>query len=113
MHEFSIIENIFKTIKEVAEKEKLKKITKVSLVIGGLRQIVPDVFEFAFQITSKDTLAEGAVLDIEKIPVEVRCKNCSEISPVEDHIFFCHHCQSTQVNIVKGKELYIKSLEGE
>ncbi|MCF8373316.1 MAG: hydrogenase maturation nickel metallochaperone HypA [Bacteroidales bacterium] len=113
MHEFSIIENIFKTIEEVAKKEKLTKITKVSLVIGGLRQIVPDVFEFAFQITSKDTLVEGAVLEIEKIPIEVRCEICSEISQVEDHIFFCRHCQSTQVDIVKGKELYIKSLDGE
>ncbi len=113
MHEFSIIENIFRTLEEVSGKEGISKITKVSLVIGELRQIVPDVFEFAFQVTAKDSIAEEAVLEIEKIPIEVRCMECSKLSQVDDHVFFCRHCQSPIVKIIKGKELYIKSIEGE
>jgi len=111
MHEFSIIENIFKTITEVAGKEKLNRVTRINLVIGKMRQIVPDIFEYAFHISSKNTIAENAKLSIEFVPIKMKCNDCNHISEIADHIYFCSSCGSSNLELLSGKELYIKSIE--
>ena len=60
MHEFSIIENILTIVEEISVKEGLTSISKVSLLIGKMRQIVPDTMSFAFEAAAKGTIAESA-----------------------------------------------------
>lgn len=67
MHEFSIMEKLFKIILEVAKQNKLQQIDKVYLKLGRTRQIKADFFEFAFEQVSKDTIAKNAKLIIESI----------------------------------------------
>ena len=45
--------------------------------IGRLRQVVPDSLTFYFEIVSKDTLAEGAELELEMVDALMRCSSCS------------------------------------
>jgi hydrogenase nickel incorporation protein HypA/HybF len=78
MHEFTLIQNIFTTILNVAADNQLKRITKVTLHVGRLRQVVPDFLQFAFATTAKNTIAEGATLEIEHIPITVLCQNMSK-----------------------------------
>ena len=68
MHEFSIMEKLFKIIEQEAENNNLKQISNVHLQIGKLRQIAPDFLSFAFEQIAKDTIVAGAELIIESIP---------------------------------------------
>ena len=113
MHEFSIISDIFKTINEIADKENLSQITKVSLKIGKMRQIVPDIFDFAFTTISKDTKCESAILDVEYIPVKMQCNACKEFFIVEEYEFICPKCKDVDLKLIAGQELILKSIEGD
>jgi len=113
MHEISIAEDLTAIVLETAEKEHLVRVTRVSIIFGQLVQIVPDIFKFAFSETVRNTVANDAVVDIEIVPVMMICKNCGTGFQVKDNLFACHNCYSTDLEIVHGKELFIKSIEGE
>jgi hydrogenase nickel incorporation protein HypA/HybF len=113
MHELGIITNIFTIIEEVATEHNLLKIHKVKLKIGKLQQIVPDIFTFAFETVAKGTKAEGAVLDVDYVPVKMKCQGCGCEFIVADNIYICPTCGRTQLTMLEGMEIFLESLEGE
>ena len=61
---------------ETAKRNNLSKVTKVNISFGQMIQIVPDIFEFAFRETVRNSIAEDAELDIEILPVKMKCSDC-------------------------------------
>ncbi|ENO11820.1 Zn finger protein HypA/HybF (possibly regulating hydrogenase expression), partial [Thermoplasmatales archaeon SCGC AB-539-C06] len=49
MHEWAIAESILVAAVEAAEKERLKIISEIKIIIGELQQIEHDIFEFALE----------------------------------------------------------------
>ena len=113
MHEIRIAEDLSVIVLDAARKENLSKVTKVNISFGQMVQIVPDIFEFAFRETVRNSIAQDAETDIEIIPVKMKCKNCGSDFQVEENLFACNVCNSTDLEIIQGKELFIKSIEGE
>jgi hydrogenase nickel incorporation protein HypA/HybF len=113
MHEISIANDLSAIVLETARKENLLKVTKVSISFGRLVQIVPEIFEFAFREAVRDSIAVEAELDIEVVEVKMRCLKCGADFQLQDNRFSCNICQSADIDIIQGKELYIKSIEGE
>jgi hydrogenase nickel incorporation protein HypA/HybF len=113
MHELRIATDLCAIVLEAADREKLSKVTKVNISFGQMIQIVPDIFNFAFRETIKDTIANDAIADIEILPVKMRCKGCSEESGFIENVFRCARCGSEDIDLIQGKELFIKSIEGE
>jgi hydrogenase nickel incorporation protein HypA/HybF len=113
MHELKIAEDLTKIVLESAVHEKLTKVTKVNISFGQLVQIVPEIFETAYRECVRDTIAEESELDIEIIRVKMRCRNCSSEFNLVENRFSCTLCGSQDIEIVNGKELFIKSIEGE
>lgn len=113
MHELRIASDLSAIVLEVAGREKLSKVTKVNISFGQMIQIVPEIFDFAFRETVRDTIAMDAAVDIEIIPVKMRCKNCRDEFRIDNNTFHCVRCGSTDLDITEGKELFIKSIEGE
>jgi hydrogenase nickel incorporation protein HypA/HybF len=113
MHEIRIAEELTGIVLEVACREKLSKVTKVNISFGQLIQIVPDIFNFAFREGVRDTIATDAVVDIEILPVKIRCRICNNEIIIKDNSFRCNKCGSSQLDIIQGKELFVKSIEGE
>jgi hydrogenase nickel incorporation protein HypA/HybF len=113
MHELRIAEDLSTIVIEVAEKEKLTIVSKVNISFGQLIQIVPDIFEFAFREAVRNSIAENAEVKIEIVPVKMKCRNCGNGFMVEENLFRCNSCKSAELEIIHGKELFIKSIEGE
>lgn len=113
MHEVAIVENSFKIILEVARSEKLSKIRRVNFLIGEMHGIVPDIFRHAFQMGALGTIVENAELNMEIVPVSMQCKSCEQIFAVKKANYLCPACGSADLEIKNGKELAIKSIEGE
>lgn len=114
MHELKIIQDIFPIIENVAKENHLKSINKVFLQVGGLRQVVPEFLQFAFVTVAKDTIvAIGAELIIEAIPITARCKHCQKQFTVGENIYVCPHCDSSDLEILTGKEIILESIDGE
>ena len=68
MHETHLIEPIIKGISEHAKKEGGKKVIKVKLKIGQLLGVKEDTFSETFKVLSKNTILEGAELELTSFP---------------------------------------------
>jgi hydrogenase nickel incorporation protein HypA/HybF len=114
MHEIRIAQDMQKIILQVASKENLNKVTAVNVQFGEMVQIVPDIFRFAFEEVSRNSPVEGSELNFEIIPVKIKCINClKEYEISREGRFECMNCGSVDIEIIHGKELLIKSIEGE
>jgi len=113
MHELGVTENIVNVALAKAREAQASKVIQINLVIGELSGFVPDCIQFYFDSLSKDTIVEGAVLHFESVSTQLRCRNCSAIFHPEDTQWSCPECQGQSVEISKGREFYIDSLEVE
>ena len=113
MHETAIVQDMFRIIGEVASKNQLHRIDKVHFAIGEMMQVVPELFHFAFDSAKVGTIASEASVEIEFLPVRMQCNQCSHEFEVNDNTFYCPKCNSSDLNLKQGKELLIKSIEGE
>jgi len=113
MHEFGITESIVSIVLSKAKEARVHRITEISLVVGELSGFVPDCIQFYFDFLSKDNIAKGAILNFELAPAQLRCRNCSVTFHPQDTLWTCPKCQSQNVEIAGGRELYVKSMEVE
>ena len=113
MHEFAIIQSVFKQLEDIAKQNNLQSISKVTLSIGRLRQVFPEFLQFAFETASEHTIAKHAKLIIEEVPIKVHCKTCGDEFIIERNTYICPKCQGTKLEVLSGKEILIKSIEGE
>lgn len=113
MHEIRIAGDLSAIVVEAAMKGNLSRVTKVNVTFGQMVQIVPEIFQFAFSEAVKDTVAVNAELQIETVSVVLRCNECGIEFSLDDKLFTCGKCGSYDIEILSGKELYVKSIEGE
>lgn len=113
MHEIRIAEDLSTIVVEAARREKLLNVTRVNLCFGQLVQIVPEIFEIAFREAVRNTPATNALLDIEILNVEMKCMKCGSDFHLTGNQYACGQCLSDDIKIIHGKELFIKSIEGE
>ena len=74
MHELSLSSAIVDTVVRHAEG---RRVSTVQMRLGRLRQVVPDSLTFYFEIVSRDTVAEGAGLELEMVDSLMRCASCA------------------------------------
>lgn len=113
MHELRIAEELSAIVLETARNENLSMVEKVNIHFGQLVQIVPEIFEFAFREAVKGTIAGDAELNIEIIKVRMDCNQCGRTFNLNENLFICCRCGSSDIKIINGKELFVKSIEGE
>jgi hydrogenase nickel incorporation protein HypA/HybF len=111
MHELSITQNMVELAIDEGKKAGAKKIARISLLIGDMSGVVDESVRFYFGFISKDTIAEGAMLEIKRIPTTSRCNDCnSEFTPSEFD-WSCPKCKGSNVKIIAGDELRVESIE--
>lgn len=113
MHELGITQNIVQIVQEEAARAGATRVSKVKLLVGEMTGIVDASLQFCFEFCARGTVAEGAELEIERVPLRARCSGCAEEFAVEGYRLVCPACSSRQVEIVTGRELKIRELEVE
>ena len=111
MHELSIVAGLFETLLDQAGAHNAREITRVRLKVGRLSGIVPELLESAFDMYKKGTLAEKAVLDIDIVPLSVRCRACGAENSREDFCLACPACASPDLQIIQGTEIFLEKIE--
>jgi hydrogenase nickel incorporation protein HypA/HybF len=110
MHELSVTTAVVDTAVRHAAG---RRVTKVHLLVGRLRQVVPSSLAFYWGIVTRETVCEGAQLVQEVVPARLRCETCGWAWEVEDPAFRCPCCEGASVEIVQGGELEVESIEVE
>jgi len=124
MHEFSAACSIVDTAVEAAKKHNATKVTAVNVEIGEFTFLVPEQLEFNFEIAGRNTILEGAKLNIMMIKGRLRCDDCGNEGeaqrdtdlPPQIAMFApmkCPKCGSSATEITGGKDFIITNLEAE
>jgi hydrogenase nickel incorporation protein HypA/HybF len=108
LHELSIAESVVRIASRQADG---RRVTKVQMKVGHLRQVVPSALTFGFGLLAEGTPVEGAELEMEQIPAEGRCRRCGVESRLGAFPLQCEGCGGFDLEILKGEELMVESLE--
>ena len=108
MHELAIADSILAIARDHARG---RRVARVEVVVGALRQVVPSALEFAFELVAAGTEVEGAELVLEHVDARVECRNCLRQSVCGGFPLLCRHCRSDAVHVVAGEELHVDALE--
>lgn len=113
MHEVSIMESTLRIVKEKAEENNLKNVSKITIKIGELSGVMSDSLIFAFNSLSKGTIAEEAEFLIEKVDATAMCDDCGITFKIDHFNKLCPECNKFSTNILSGYELYVNTIEGD
>jgi hydrogenase nickel incorporation protein HypA/HybF len=108
MHELSIASAI---VAIAARHAAGRRVTAVEVRVGHLRQVVPDSLAFAFELVAEGTEVEGAQLRLHEVPAAGRCRACATEGPLTSFPLHCAACGSLDVEVIRGEELLVDSLE--
>jgi hydrogenase nickel incorporation protein HypA/HybF len=112
MHELSVTQSILDIALRHAKQAGAQRILAIDLVIGDLTGFVDDSIQFYFDFLSKDSLAEGARLNFDRIAARARCTTChAEYTPPDSRLWTCPACGALGGEVVAGKEFSVASLE--
>jgi hydrogenase nickel incorporation protein HypA/HybF len=108
MHELSIADAVFHVALRHAAG---RRVHRVELRVGHLRQVVPSALSFAWELITDGTALDGAELAIEEVPARGRCRACEAETTMESFPLQCGRCGSLDVELVAGEELLVDALE--
>jgi hydrogenase nickel incorporation protein HypA/HybF len=111
MHEMSLCEGILQVIESEAEQQQFTEVIQVVLDIGVLSGVEITALEFAFEVVMQGSVAEKAVLKINKIEAQAWCMSCSKVVTIKQRYDACPLCESYQLQVSSGDEMKIKELE--
>jgi hydrogenase nickel incorporation protein HypA/HybF len=113
MHELALSQSIIDLVLESARKEGVHAITRVVVEVGIAAGVEPDALRFCFDTVAADTLAQGAELVIETIAMQASCQHCASKFEPTRLVACCPHCGSYALHMLRGRELRVKSFDGE
>jgi hydrogenase nickel incorporation protein HypA/HybF len=111
MHELSIVASLFEVLLAKAQENRATKIVGVRLKVGKLAGIVPELLESAFDRYKQDTIAAEARLEMEEVPLKLRCRKCGAEIEKEDFVLVCPSCKGTDLEILEGMELLLDKID--
>ena len=111
MHELSIAVNIINLAEEAAKKSNAISIHSIDLDIGMMAGIDFDALDFAMDTCVKGTMLENAERKITRIQAKAKCLKCNHEFELDSYFDQCPECNSYMFDLIKGKELLIRSLE--
>ena len=111
MHELSLTQSIVELAIEHANREKAVAIRSITVEIGALSGVVADAMEFAFDVCSKGTMADGARFEIRHIPGRGRCMECREESVLDTLTHICPLCGNLALETIEGQEMKFTEME--
>ncbi|MES9876535.1 MAG: hydrogenase maturation nickel metallochaperone HypA [Candidatus Sedimenticola sp. 6PFRAG1] len=111
MHEMSLCEGILQVLEDNAKEQGYSKVKTVWLEIGELSGVEIEAMRFGFDAVMRNSLADGAKLEIIRLPGQAWCMQCAKNVVVKQRFDECPDCGSYQLQVTGGDEMRIKELE--
>lgn len=110
MHELSLTQNILEhALKNAGEK----RILRVNLLIGQFSDEREESIQFYWNDLAKDTLAQDAELCFQPEDAQMKCLACGMIFHPEDETSLCPHCSSHRLQLLRGDNVRLESIDVE
>ncbi len=113
MHEYSIVQALLVQCEEIAEANDATKVTKVVVKIGVMSGVEPHLLEVAFNTFKESGVTKGAEFVMNVQPLTIECQACQSVSELEKMHYCCPKCESLDVTVTDGEDMFLMSLEME
>jgi len=111
LHELGLTQNIIDLAIEHAEREQARRVRTITVEIGALSGVMAEAVQFAFDVCSKGTLADGAHLEIRPIAGRGQCLDCHRLAEISTLTHVCPHCGNLALEIIAGQEMTFTEME--
>lgn len=112
MHEMSLAESVLQIIEDSARSNGFLRVKTVWLEVGQLAGVETEALRFCFDAVTRNSLAEGARLEILETAGEGRCPSCNKLVKLAERYDLCPECEMP-VEVIGGTEMRVKELEVE
>ena len=111
MHELALCQEILAIVEAEARRNRFTRVRAVRLEVGAFACASPDAIAFCFDAVMRDTLADGAALEVVRTAGEGVCLACGESSVVAERSDPCPACGRHALRVAGGDELRVTELE--
>lgn len=111
MHEMSLAEGVLQLVEETARREQAHRVKLVVLEIGQLASVEAEALRFCFEAVSRDSVAQGAALEILSVPGSGWCMLCADTVPMQERYGVCPTCGSYGLTATAGMEMRVREIE--
>ena len=104
MHELSLTRSLLDIVDEYAERHGFRVVHSLKLSFGRLSCIDAEALKFSFEVLSQGTAAQGALLEMEILPVIVYCFSCEKEFELKSYPSACPQCQGGDILLSAGTQ---------
>jgi len=113
VHEVALAEAVWRQVAAEMGRHEGRRLLAVSLVVGCWSGVDPESLEFALGLLAAEGRWPGAAVHIRTEPLAVTCRACGcEFEPQELDLA-CPSCGASDVEVVRGRDVRLESLEAE
>lgn len=111
MHELAICQALMTQVEQIAAGHNARQVSSIIIGIGPLSGVEEQLLQHAWPVASAGSIAEGAALTIEPLPLTVKCSQCGKESEAKPNKLLCKHCGDWRTQVSSGDELLLLRLE--
>jgi hydrogenase nickel incorporation protein HypA/HybF len=112
MHELGIMSSAMDAVLQQARTRGAHRVHRIVLRIGTLAGVEPESLRFAFDVVTRDTIAEGSELQVDAVTARAYCAACAaEFDAGSDYVFSCPTCGQLSGDLRSGRELDLAQIE--
>lgn len=111
MHELSVCMSLMQQVEGIARERRAEKVTRITLSIGPLSGVEPDLLRHAYPLAAAGTVAEEAELIMDTTAIVVRCSQCDNETTVTPNKLLCGSCGDFRTQVISGDELVLMRVE--
>lgn len=111
MHELALCQSIVSIVESEARNRQVRRVLAVRLEVGDLACASADAIAFCFDAVTRNTIAEGAALELVRTPGEAWCLDCGGHVAITERHQPCPRCGSLALSICSGEELRVTEVE--
>jgi hydrogenase nickel incorporation protein HypA/HybF len=136
VHEWALAEGVISTALKIAQEKSISEITRIKVKMGELQQIDTEIFELALKGINQlqSAIIARAQIEFETEEAVLKCRICGQEWAFNDslkklaederesihfvpeiaHVYItCPSCKSHDFEFVKGRGVWLDSIEGE
>jgi hydrogenase nickel incorporation protein HypA/HybF len=111
MHEWSLACQLVREAEAEAERRNAVKVFGVTVSIGQLTGVVPELLTRAYDMARMGTLLEDAALEVEIASVKGRCSECGRESSIQGFGLMCPECGALGLEVLSGDDILLTKMD--
>lgn len=111
MHELSICRALVAQVTRCVSEHQARGAARITLRIGVLAGVEAQLLRETFPLAAAGSVAQGAEVAIEEVPLRVRCDRCGAVSDAQANRLLCGVCGDWHTRLVSGDEMVLASVE--